>query len=729
MIFCLILMSGISVLTSLQILAFCTLQICAGGVIVARFWFRRPLSIVEFFGTGFAVGVMMSVFFDQFLLKTPIAKFAFLVPMFVSAVILMTSRRIPIFQTRDAVEERREIVVIAIGVLAILGPEWYWTAVPALLLALSELVKARSSQVSSKKLRNLNAIFRLSFLSTLGICIYFRPSSWWIEESDFGFFEALSVSFSKWGISDNSLAFGSAIKYHWLVFAWSGLVTKVLDLPSWVMLTRAGTVVGVFALVSLAWACFSLICKSYKTQLVAFFMFCFFDTYPSWGSGFRIGLYSSPSQLIGSVWLLAILFVFVEQKSRSLSYSWLLYAVLFAGATLSKISHGAVALAGFIFSFLVKSFIDKKVDVKKLVDVTTSTTIVLLIFYFFYAGAQNTSISFLKFPQAIQGELINYSGIAIIVAGLCLILGFVGFHLFVLATGLTKQFDWRDAVFLFCFGSGASGLFFSLIIDVYMGGQIYFLHSGSILMLIFSAALAADAFEKLVGSLVDKLKVVVVISLGFLASVISWLIPNLDSGSISAIGLRLSRSLVLIIPITGALVISQFQLSGKKLKTFSMLGLVGLASLGTGFYISNWSVSLKREYASFDRNEESNLGSLELNQAMTWIEKSSDVNDIFASNNDSFLLSALSHRRGYLQSKYRLRRHTIFTPDWERELDARGVLLTEVFDRPTKANLAQLYENGVRWLVYDRSKSENLFLKNSSLIKFQNDEYLILDLS
>ena len=81
-----------------------------------------------------------------------------------------------------------------------------------------------------------------------------------------------------------------------------------------------------------------------------------------------------------------------------------------------------------------------------------------------------------------------------------------------------------------------------------------------------------------------------------------------------------------------------------------------------------------------------------------------------------------------MQSKYLLRRHTVFTADWETELDDRGDLLTRVFSSPNSAELKELYSRGVRWLIVDKSKiasADFTFFRESS---FENDGYLILDL-
>jgi hypothetical protein len=75
-----------------------------------------------------------------------------------------------------------------------------------------------------------------------------------------------------------------------------------------------------------------------------------------------------------------------------------------------------------------------------------------------------------------------------------------------------------------------------------------------------------------------------------------------------------------------------------------------------------------------------------------------------------------------------LRRHTVFSADWESELDDRGELLTRVFLSPSNVELKELYRRGVRWLIVDKSKiasADFTFLRETS---FENDGYVILDL-
>ena len=727
----LLLLAGVSLSEAIRVLIVCTLQVSSGAFFVSKVWYRRRLKLEESIGLGFAVGATFSVVSEQVFLKTVISPIGWAIPSFIAAVYYFVSKNRSSSDISDeSVEDSKNLVWLGIGVLAILGPEWYWPAIPAVLFAVAQLLTI--SQVTQHLFLRFKKILvsslRVLAVVMLGFGVYIRPSSWWIEDSDFGFFEALTVSFSNWGVTGNSLAVGSSIKYHWFVYAWMGGVTKAAQLPSWVMLSRAGIVIGVVVVVCLAWIAISYFCRSHVSRVLALLLFCFFDSYPSWGSGFRIGLVSSPSQLIGFAWLLAIFVLIIEQQNQKVKYSPLLFSVLFTGAILSKISHGAVGAAGLMFLVAVELISKRKLTLQRLLDVGASMTTVITLFFAFYYGANNASISPLKFPAAIQGELSSYSGLSVFGAAVFLILGFVNFQLLSIVGGLSDKSTRNDAVFLFCIGVGVSGVLLSSIIDVYMGAQLYFLHSAAIVLLIFAACFMANAMTSIVHNFSSTRRLLFITCVGFLSAVVAWLIPSLDSGSGSAILLRLSRSVVLVIPILVALLIV---ISQKKLKMFSaviLVTLLSLASLGIGFYGSNWWVTLNREFASFDRNEEANLGTAELNNSMEWLKDESDQSDIFASNNDSFLLSALSHRRGFLQSKYLLRRHTVFTSEWESELDDRGELLTRIFSSPNEAELKELHSRGVRWLIVDKSRIEPaglVFFKKSS---FENDGYLILDL-
>ena len=727
----LLLLAEVSLFEAIRVLIVCTVQVSTGAFFVSNFWFRRRLNLEEAIGLGFAVGATFSVVSEQVFLTTTINQIGWLIPSFIAAVYyLVTKNRIAPDHHNQSVEKSNNLVWLGIGVLAILGPEWYWPAIPAMLFAVAQLLTiSQAMQSFSLRFKKvLIRVLRVLGVMMLGLGVYIRPSSWWIEDSDFGFFEALTVSFSNWGITENSLAVGSSIKYHWFVYAWMGGVTKAAQLPSWVMLSRAGIVIGVVAVVCLAWIAISYFCRSYISRVVALLIFCFFDSYPSWGSGFRIGLISSPSQLIGFAWLLAIFVLIIEQQKQKVRYSSILYLVLFAGAMLSKISHGVVGLSGLMFLAAVELVSKKKITLQRLSDVVVSLVTVVTLFFAFYFGANNATISPLKFPAAIQGELTNFVGINLVGVAVVLTIGFIGFHLYLVTSAYFFSEIRSDSVFIFVIGAGLSGVILTIAVESLFGSQIYFLHSASIFLLIIAVSQTVNLCSSLRQQVRSKFIFGFLVIIGFFAASSSLLIPSLNSGSIPAIALRLSKSLVILVPILAAIIFALQQEKAKKFITLFSLGAIGVASMSVSFSGVNWFSTLQREFSSYERNAENNLGTQQLTNAMNWLRESSNPDDIFASNDESFLLSALSHRRGFLQAEYLVRRHSASSENRSREINQRKELLAVTFLNPSLQNLEVLRQNQVRWVILDKSKVlvENYF--NFKEKSFENNGYVIFDL-
>lgn len=728
----LLIVSGVSFIDAFQVLLVCSVQTWTGAFIIGRAFFRRRLNLIEQIGLGLSVGGLISVVGHLCFMRTFLSEIGWLMPSVFALVYFWVRRRqLVAGDSQVQVVSYTELLPIGVGVLAVLGLEWFWLGVPAGLLAVSQIFSNDDffKNVATKTRKLIILVSSGLALLALTAGMLLRPFSWWIEDSDFGFFEALTVSIPNFGLNENPLATGAPIKYHWLVYGWMGVVSQAAGLPAWVMLSRAGIILGVVAIICLVWLGISYFCRDRASRLVALYLFCFFDTVSSWGSGFRLGQISSPSQLIGFLWLLSILIVLIEQQRNFIRNSHLFYPVLVAGAMLSKVNHGVVGVSGLLFVAMVELMTKKRVSRQRLLDVSLSSATVVALFSFFYFGANNATLGFLKFPAAIQGELSVYSGPLIYSASLAFLLGFAGYQLLAGTLGTVVERNFSDPVLWFCFGAFGAGLFLSLVIDVYLGAQLYFLHSGAVLLLIFAVSSIAKIIFRLSPTEKRSAKIWLLVATGFFAAFISWFLPSLNSGSKTAIALRLSKAIVVIFPIGLAVMLVFLDATRRKLVALTVFVSVGLSGLGLGFYASNWYFTMRREYSSFDRNESNNLGTPSLNQAMRWLRDSSEMDDVFASNNDGYLLSALSHRRGYLQSKYLLRRHTVFNESWERELDGRGELLTKVFTESNYESLSKLRNAQVRWLVVDKSRTDVEKFEIFDITGFENDEYLVLDLA
>ena len=188
-----LLLANIGIVDVAKILVICLLQIYAGAELVEKFFYRRRLTIFERFGLGLPVGVSLSIAFDLIFLQTAITRVAWLIPL---VVIIGISKLADLHQVFDTLEDenqiRENLAWIILGLFAVLGQEWFWPMPVAVFGALAALTRfnyiGRYNEVKTR-VRVSNTLGILG-LSALIVGVLIRPYSWWIEDSDFGFYEA-----------------------------------------------------------------------------------------------------------------------------------------------------------------------------------------------------------------------------------------------------------------------------------------------------------------------------------------------------------------------------------------------------------------------------------------------------------------------------------------------------------------------------------------------------------
>jgi hypothetical protein len=470
-----------------------------------------------------------------------------------------------------------------------------------------------------------------------------------------------------------------------------------------------------------------------QSAICALLIVSFFDSVTSWGSGFRIGFISSPSQLVGFVWLFAILLVVLDQDVQKIRFSSLLYVVLFSGAILSKISHGIVALGGLSTLLLIERIRAREVLVPRFINTSAAAGATFFWFWHTYMGAENARFKFLKFPEEILGSLQLWGGKPLWLAASILLLGLVGYQSMGLLVGLIDRQTRVSTMFIFSFGAALAGLIVTLSIESLFGSQLYFLHSASSIVLLITAVATVQSLVNIKTEYKSRWRPVLVAFVGFSSAAISWATPTINSGSESATWLSVSKSGTFVLPLLVATLIIFPSSIHSLLRRFFAMSLVGLCALSIGFSMTNWAMVLKREFPSFDRNEQFNLGTPDLNSAMEWMRNSTPEETVFASNNESFLLSALSHRRGLLQAEEHVRRHTVLDENWSAELTLRRELVNRSFRSNllmTTANLWRFKDFGVTTLVLDKSVPDFTIpsLSIGLPILYENETFLIFKL-
>lgn len=698
------------------------------------FFYRRQLETLERYGLGLPVGVAISICFDQLFLKSSISSFAWLIPL----ILTITFCRLKvstdsIVKSVPTFSDLEMAVWLTIGVLAILGQEWFWPMPVSMFFAFAAAIwfKYIFANKDSRIRNQITIAFLVAGISALVFGLFIRPFSWWIEDSDFGFYEAFTVSLSRWGTSENLLSAGAGFRYHWFVYEWSGLVSKVASLPSWVMLTRGVVVIGAFSLASSIWSIIKRVNIGQRSTIFCLLIVCFFDSVTSWGAGFRIGFVSSPSQMIGFIWLFAILLVILDKDLQKISLSPLLFSILFSGAILSKVSHGVVALGGILMVLVFKLAKNRKLSGQQICDALSAVLVSLFWFFHTYVGAENARFNFLKFPEELIGSLNLWEREPLWFASFILLIGLVGFQFMGLVICTTNRKSRDSALYAFSLGSAIAGLLVTLSIQSLFGSQLYFLHSASSIILPTVAVISVESILKLTGEFKSNWRSNAIFGVGFISAAVSWAIPRLNSGSETAIWLAVSRSGMFVIPLFVAVPLVYSSPANKLLMRYGALCLVGLLGMSVGFSVTNWAMVLKREYPSFDRNENFNLGPKNLNLAMEWMKENTSDDIIFASNNESFLLPALSHRRGMLQAEEYIRRHTVLDENWNNELVKRRALVDRAFKSFNSGDLIEFKNFGVSILVFDKSVPNfTLPILPTEFSKiYENPSFLIIALS
>ena len=183
--------------------------------------------------------------------------------------------------------------------------------------------------------------------------------TWSRYHADFLYFESLATSLARLGPLDSIYTPDALIRYHWLVYAWSGQVAEAADAGPFVVLTRVLPFVAVVGscLVGVAWAR-RMSRAVWAPALAVVLLVAGGYVGATYGAIFN---FDSPSQSMTTMWLLGMVFLVVihlgsdgdqADRRRSVALLLLLAVLVFALAG-GKISAGAVGLAAVLWAALV----------------------------------------------------------------------------------------------------------------------------------------------------------------------------------------------------------------------------------------------------------------------------------------------------------------------------------------------------------------------------------------
>jgi len=703
---------------ALRVASIVSLQWWAGAVLLRAAWRGRAVTALEFVSLGCVLGMSLTLLTDQLVVTFTGAGWGWLLPV-VAALGLAARRgdRAPRVALRDWLW-----IAVATGIL--LGVGWYWpmpvAVCGAVLLACTE--PAVAARLGSRLRRCLQTVAAAGVLPALWWGLAARPATWWIEDSDYGFFEAIGRAFARDGAWANPIASGYPIRYHWFVYGWFGMIERVADTPNWVVMSRSGLLLGSLAAVAVLLALLRRMLASRAVAVAALVGIASFDTFTSWGSGFRLGLVSAASQLVGFAWLFAVVLVVLLRSHVGLT-TWPLSALLMACATGAKISHGVVAAAGIGAATLAAAARERTARPRLAPDAAAAAVAFLLAFVVVHLGAGNLRVAFMRFPLSLQGELVDYPGRPTVLAGVVMLLGLAGTAVLAVLLSLGSRVGRSEPATWFAVGALAAGIAVSVSTESVFGSQLYFAHSAvAVALPLVAVQLSRSGAPRLTRS-----ALAVVVAGGVVAAVATRAIPSLDSGSPTAIVLRLSRAATWLVPAVAVVVL--VAIGVVRARAAGRVVLLGLAVAGAATGLVNWADSLRSRYPDvFLAQPESRVGSQELRDAAAWIARETPRATILATNETSFLAATLSRRDALLVAEYLAARHTRETPERDAEFEDRTMLQRDFAAAPTEALRERLVAKGAEWFLV-RLEPGTDWSSDVGTVRYRNAGYVVVELT
>ena len=609
---------------------FIAVQILVGGLIFVALSNKTDLSWQEFCGLGLVIGSLLTIALDQIFRQTFIADYAWALSL-LTILLIPKSKEFFLSFAKEQTQTRFTDLLIILGAgFLFISSDWFWA------LPLVILIIATVAWYEFKNYRRFAAFVAIVSTPISIVSVFTRPNGWWIEDSDLALNEAISQTLKVWGTQDNINAVGTPTNYHWLVYAWSGLLERVSGAPNWVMNSRVIPFVVSLGTALVIWAVISRLGYSRKVIFASLLIIGTYDTVPTWGRGFGIGYTPSPSQMYGLLLLLAFVYFVIIFEHSAPKRALILFLIVGVGAIGAKVPHGAIVAAssGLLSVYIILK--TRKLFSTRVFQLVVTTLGVLIGFVVIIGGLSDSSrgmiIDQVAFVNGITGDFRAYSLQVRWFAALIFIFGFFSLPILGIAL-INKQKVFKNSgLRILLLGIVISGISGAMFLSGEFAVELFFAHAASSLLLVFIAPLLVSSFNQAINS---KKIVGTIVGIGLISAIASAFVPNLNSGSTFAIGLRLIPSLVGLVPICFA-VIAAIAVGKKSEKIASalQLALFGVAAMSIGFFVVNFSRNAVNEYPEFNRNYESRTGldRPDLIAASEWISGNTPVSAIFATN-------------------------------------------------------------------------------------------------
>jgi len=731
-----ILICDIRPLNGLSIWIVILLQVFTGGEIYRYFREEKQISVVEYFSFGFSLGSLAWIVSDQIFIYASWPHVGWVLPVALAGCLRLFRQKSNGFEINTSFVSLHWICAATFFGLS---GEWAWT-LPASSFAVL-LLLARHYVSRSERSDYFNRTVVVLITAAVSATIFLRPTNWWISSGDVHFYEGLAKSVSTWGSRESIFSAGYSLQYHWFSYAWSGLVTRVANSPDWIVLTRVGIIVPALCIFSFVWQASTRLSRHSGAPIISVLLVAASSVFGEWFVSLPLAMISSFSQLFATLWLLPVLIWAIDVERSGFSRSGLYLAFLFVGLVGGKVSHAAIG-ASFLISFqlfrLIRNGRSRKLILFEIFSVLTVMITTSLILF-----GSGGSLSPRPFAWAsyLQGDLYDFFGRALWAAAGVLAIGMIYLSTSLLVFGgrILRQ---SPGVY---FGLGTalvSGLLFSnLSSGPASPNGLFFLHASVILIVSVGGSVLADLFGK--PMILSKFEIFLFGLVAVSAVLIIYLIPNLDSGSNSAIWLRASRTTVVFIPILVAIVYFFIRTFRRSLPALGCACLFSICIVSVTTFLSTNTISYLSDFRGYSRNVPYLFPSQDLRELSLWMSKNTNETDVYASNyicegelcsephlSRRALLSVTLERRALIEAPWI---SSAFTEpksrDGSGDFKMRETFSAKFAYEPSPEALDFFRLRSVRWYIIDLDRLNNGRWEASKASVFSNDSFVVVDLS
>ena len=337
-------LAGVAVPIAIRAVAVIAIQVVTGAIIYARIPRLKSPTIAESLGMGFAIGSALSTLSDILLKSTLIRSITWLVPTLV-IVLVVTARNLKkdrgvVTRIQETKFESTDLLAIIVISFLYLAHDFVWY-ISLFASGLCILIAVNPRNRFKTRSLYLGSIIALTALAVVSLVagIRSRPQFWWINSDDYQLFESLQISLARYGPRDHLGATGISITdYHFLPYAWTGLIDRLSAAPTWVILNRVTPVVVSIALSALVWSFLSR--ERVHRPKVHFLLACLYPI-------LIVLSFKSASVPYSFIYLLAALFYWTDRRTALIHWSRIPLGVLFTVFVIgTKASNAPTILVG-----------------------------------------------------------------------------------------------------------------------------------------------------------------------------------------------------------------------------------------------------------------------------------------------------------------------------------------------------------------------------------------------